>query len=68
MSSDLRLTYESVKGIFSIIPSPSKPDAGSATAESTVDLEETARATKALVNDGVDAIMTTGTLGEGSFS
>ncbi len=66
MSGDLRLTYEAVKGIFSIIPSPSKPDAASATAESTVDLEETARATKALIDDGVDAIMTTGTLGEGS--
>lgn len=60
----LRLTYEQVEGVFSIMPTPSTPDANRVDATFTVDLEESARGADALVRDGVDAIMINGTFGE----
>jgi dihydrodipicolinate synthase/N-acetylneuraminate lyase len=46
------------------MPTPSTPDADRVDAEFTVDLDETSRAVSALIDDGVDALMINGTLGE----
>ncbi|HKY93293.1 MAG TPA: dihydrodipicolinate synthase family protein, partial [Nevskiaceae bacterium] len=59
-----RLTAADIRGVWAIIPTPAKPDAGDWRAESTVDLDETARAVEALIASGVDGILSLGTLGE----
>jgi 4-(2-carboxyphenyl)-2-oxobut-3-enoate aldolase len=59
-----RLTYEDVRGVYAIMPTPSTADADRVDARFTVDLDETARAVAALIDDGVDAIMINGTFGE----
>jgi len=62
--SELRLTKSDIRGIYAILPTPATPDGDQPDAEFTVDLEETERATRALIRDGVDAIMINGTYGE----
>lgn len=59
-----RLTYEDVRGVYSILPTPAVGDATDPNMEFTVDLEESRRDARALVEDGVDAIMINGTFGE----
>jgi 4-(2-carboxyphenyl)-2-oxobut-3-enoate aldolase len=63
-----RLTADDVHGVFAIMPTPALPGAddpeASGPAADTVDHAETARAVGALIDDGVDAILTTGTFGE----
>jgi len=60
----LRETVHDVKGIYAIIPTPAIPGADQITTADTVDYEETVRAVNCMIEDGVDAIMTTGTFGE----
>ncbi|WP_071394168.1 dihydrodipicolinate synthase family protein [Bacillus tuaregi] len=60
----MRETVQDVKGIYAIIPTPALPFADQITTEDTVDYEETVRAVNQMIEDGVDAIMTTGTFGE----
>lgn len=60
----LRLGYDDLRGVYAIMPTPATEDAGRADAKFTVDLAETARATDALITDGVDALMINGTFGE----
>ncbi|CAN5825346.1 hypothetical protein BH23CHL8_BH23CHL8_17160 [soil metagenome] len=62
----LRLGLKDVVGIFAIMPTPATPDARDWRASRTVDLDEADRAARALVEDGVAAIMTNGTFGEAS--
>jgi trans-o-hydroxybenzylidenepyruvate hydratase-aldolase len=59
-----RLTANDIRGCWAIIPTPAKDDAGDWHAQSTVDLDETARAVDALIASGVDGILSLGTLGE----
>ncbi len=59
-----RVTTGDVRGLYAIMPTPALPGADDPAAASTVDHAETARAVRALADDGVDAIMTTGTFGE----
>jgi 4-(2-carboxyphenyl)-2-oxobut-3-enoate aldolase len=62
---DQRLTVDDVEGIFALMPTPATEDAGTdPEAEFTVDLEETRRGARRLVEDDVEAIMLTGTFGE----
>jgi dihydrodipicolinate synthase/N-acetylneuraminate lyase len=64
MSVLQRLSYDDVRGVYAIMPTPSTADADRVDAVFTVDLDETSRAASALVDDGVDAIMINGTFGE----
>lgn len=61
-----RVSIDDVNGVFAIMPTPATPNAGDPRELQTVDHDEAARAADALVNDGVDAIMTNGTFGEGA--
>ncbi|HEY8476033.1 MAG TPA: dihydrodipicolinate synthase family protein, partial [Chloroflexota bacterium] len=45
-------------------PTPATPNAGDVSARDTVDLDETERMIRSLLDDGVDSIATNGTLGE----
>jgi trans-o-hydroxybenzylidenepyruvate hydratase-aldolase len=58
------MTMEEVQGSWVIIPTPAKPGADDWRARDTVDLDETARVVNALIEAGVDGIMSLGTLGE----
>jgi 4-(2-carboxyphenyl)-2-oxobut-3-enoate aldolase len=60
----LRLELDQVKGLFAIMPTPALPGAEDASMLDTLDRVEAARGAQALLDDGVDAIMTTGTFGE----
>lgn len=62
----IRLRVEDVSGVYSIMPTPATPQAADPGSIDTVDYNEAGRAADALVNDGVDAIMTNGTFGEGA--
>ena len=59
-----RVILDDVKGVFAIMPTPALPGADDPAAAGTVDHAETARAVRALIDDGVDAVLTTGTFGE----
>lgn len=59
-----RVTTADVRGVYAIMPTPALPGADDPAMTDTVDHGETARAVRALIDDGVDAIVTTGTFGE----
>jgi trans-o-hydroxybenzylidenepyruvate hydratase-aldolase len=59
-----RLTAQDVKGAWAIMPTPAKSNASDWRATDTVDLDETARVVEALIQAGVDGILSLGTLGE----
>jgi trans-o-hydroxybenzylidenepyruvate hydratase-aldolase len=59
-----RLTAAEIKGAWAILPTPAKADASDWRAENTVDLDETARVVEALIQAGVDGLLSLGTFGE----
>lgn len=61
-----RLTSDDIQGVWAIIPTPAKSNASDWRATDTVDLDETARATEAMIASGVNGILSLGTLGETS--
>jgi trans-o-hydroxybenzylidenepyruvate hydratase-aldolase len=58
------LTVDDVQGAWAIMPTPAKSDASSWKSANTVDLDETSRVVEALIQSGVNAILSLGTLGE----
>ncbi len=61
-----RLTAADIKGAWAILPTPAKANASDWRAEDTVDLDETARVVDALIDAGIDGLLSLGTFGEGS--
>lgn len=61
-----RIGVSDVRGLFAIMPTPAVEGADDPAMEYTLDRAETERAVNALVADGVDAVMGTGTFGEGA--
>jgi dihydrodipicolinate synthase/N-acetylneuraminate lyase len=59
-----KFTFRDLKGVIAVTPTPAKPGAEDFRATDTVDLEETERMIQRLIQDGVDGILTNGTLGE----
>ncbi|MET7995878.1 dihydrodipicolinate synthase family protein [Amycolatopsis sp. NPDC005232] len=55
---------DDLRGVIAVTPTPALPGAAALTARDTVDLDESDRMIRALVTDGVDGIITNGTLGE----
>lgn len=53
-----------IRGMYAIIPTPALPGANNYGAERTINLVETERLINALIKDGVDGLITTGTTGE----
>lgn len=58
------LTYKDIQGAWAIMPTPAKSDAEDPAAIATVDLDEAERAINALIESGVDGVLSLGTLGE----
>lgn len=61
-----RYIADDIRGIVAILPTPALPGADRWDAVDTVDLMETERMTRALVDAGVDVVLTNGTFGEGA--
>ncbi|MFI5960342.1 dihydrodipicolinate synthase family protein [Cryptosporangium sp. NPDC051539] len=60
----MRLATDAIRGVFAIMPTPALDGADDPAMADTLDRAETERAVNALIADGVDAIMSTGTFGE----
>ncbi len=58
------MTTEEITGAWAIMPTPAKPGASDWRAADTVDLDEAARLAEALVQSGVNGILSLGTFGE----
>ena len=61
-----KLSASDIKGMWVILATPAKENASDWRAENTVDLAETARVVEALINAGVDGLLSLGTFGEGA--
>lgn len=60
----LRIDASGINGLWPILPTPSTDNASDWRAENTVDLDETARVVEALIDAGVDGLLSLGTYGE----
>lgn len=58
------LTAQDYKGVYGILATPAKEGADRWDATDTVDLEETARVTESLIQDGCSGLLALGTTGE----
>ncbi len=58
------LLANDIRGLYSILPTPAKADAGKFDAINTVDLSETERVVKAVIAEGSGGLIVTGTTGE----
>jgi trans-o-hydroxybenzylidenepyruvate hydratase-aldolase len=58
------LTSRDIRGAYAIMPTPALPGADRLSARRTVDLAETERLTRALIDDGCDGLIALGTTGE----
>lgn len=61
-----RLTAADLVGVVGILPTPSLPGADHWDARDTVDVEETLRMTRAVIDSGISALIVNGTFGEGA--
>lgn len=60
----MKMTVDDVRGVVGILPTPGTPDADRWDAENTVNLPETEKMVRGVVEAGTDFIMTTGTFGQ----
>jgi dihydrodipicolinate synthase/N-acetylneuraminate lyase len=59
-----KFTVEHLRGVIAITPTPAIPGAEDFHVDNTVDIDESERMIRRLIEDGVDGIITNGTLGE----
>jgi len=59
-----KFTYRDMHGMMAYPPTPATDNAGNPNARDTVDLDESERMIRQLIQDGADSIATNGTLGE----
>lgn len=59
-----KFTVEHLRGVIAVTPTPAIPGAEDFRAANTVDIDESERMIRRLIEDGVDGIITNGTLGE----
>lgn len=60
----MKLTMHDIRGVVGIVPTPATADASDWRATNTIEVSETRKMVRAVVDAGVDVIMTTGTFGE----
>lgn len=66
MSGTIARSPADVRGLWAIMPTPAVEGAEDPAARDTVDRAESVRAVEALISDGVDAVLSVGTFGEGA--
>lgn len=59
-----KFTVEHLQSVIAVTPTPALPRAEDPRASNTVNIEESERMIRRLIEDGVDGILTNGTLGE----
>ena len=59
-----KFTVEHLQGVIAVTPTPALPEAEDLRASTTVDIKESERMIRRLIEDGVNGILTNGTLGE----
>ena len=64
VSSPKLLTLDDITGAWAMLPSPATPSGWDWRETDTVDVDETARATDAMIKSGISGLMGMGTLGE----
>lgn len=62
----MKITIDDIRGVVGILPTPATSDAGRWDAENTINLPETEKMVRGVVEAGTDIIMTTGTFGQGA--
>ncbi len=62
----MTITIDDIRGVVGILPTPATPDADRWDAEHTVNLPETEKMVRGIVDAGTNVIMTTGTFGQGA--
>jgi 4-(2-carboxyphenyl)-2-oxobut-3-enoate aldolase len=60
----MKITADNIRGVVGIVPTPATADAERWDAVNTINVAETEKMVRAVVDAGVDIIMTTGTFGE----
>lgn len=60
----MKLSIDDITGVVGIVPTPATADADRWDAKDTVNLPETEKMVRAVVDAGVEVVMTTGTFGE----
>lgn len=60
----MKVSYAEVRGMLGIVPTPATPDADQWQASHTVNLSETEKMIRLVVDAGIDMVATTGTFGE----
>ena len=60
----MRVGVNDITGVVGIVPTPATPDASSWEADNTVNVPETEKMVRLVMDAGVDVLMTTGTFGE----
>lgn len=67
MSSPVRhITLNDINGVLGMLPTPSTPDADHWSCTQSVDLDETAKMARMVVDGGVSILLTAGSFGEGA--
>ena len=59
-----KFTVEHLQGVIAVTPTPALPEAEDLRASNTVNIEESEHMIRRLIEDGIDGIITNGTLGE----
>ncbi|MDR3468568.1 MAG: dihydrodipicolinate synthase family protein [Xanthobacteraceae bacterium] len=62
----MRITPSNFVGVAGILATPATPDASHWSSEDTVNLSETEKMTRLVLDAGIEILMTTGTFGEGA--
>lgn len=60
----LKFTVNDLRGVIAVVPTPATLDSSSLKATSTINIKESETMIRKLISDGVDGIITNGTLGE----
>lgn len=60
----LKFDLDAISGVFAVVPTPALDNAADVEATSTIDVPESERMIRKLLADGIDGILTNGTLGE----
>ncbi len=62
----MKITVDDIRGVVGILPTPATSDAARWDAENTINLPESEKMVRGIVEAGTDIIMTTGTFGQGA--
>jgi 4-(2-carboxyphenyl)-2-oxobut-3-enoate aldolase len=60
----MKITVKDIEGVVGIVPTPATANAGRWDADNTINIPETEKMVRIVIDAGIDVVMTTGTFGE----